>query len=270
VKGIVFDIREFTVHDGPGSRITVFLKGCRLRCFWCHNPEGLSPKPQLMVKENRCVHCGRCLVPCNHPDCAPFKRCLHACPDGLAAVSGVEMDALDLSKKLLGYRDFLEDGGVTLSGGEPLLQADFSAELFRRIRGMHRALQTSGFAELKDFKQVLAETDYVLFDLKIADREIHRKYTGEYNDSILRNYACLLESGIPHSVRVPLIPGITDTHENIKALAKITQKSPVELMRYNRLAGAKYPLLKMNYPLGEIAPKLWDEIPSFFRQARFV
>ena len=255
MKGLIFDIREFTIHDGPGSRITVFLKGCPLRCIWCHNPEGFTTAPQLMLKKNRCVHCGLCLKPCDHNDCAPFGRCLHACPEGLVTVSGTVWDDNALAEKLRGYADMLAGGGITLSGGEPLMQADFSASLFRNLRGMHRTLQTGGFAEADEFLKVLAETDYVLFDLKLADPELHRKYTGECNDKILYNYRLLLESGKPHAVRIPLIPGISDTRENLEALAKITAASPVEFMKYNELTGAKYPLLglELAYQLPETA-----------------
>ena len=247
MTGIIFDIQEFTIHDGPGIRVTVFLKGCPLRCIWCHNPEGLSPLPQLMIKKNRCMHCGKCLNGCTHADCVPFNRCVHACPDGLVTVTGEIWDDNTLAEKLCGYRDMLPDGGITISGGEPLMQADFSAALLRNVRGMHRTLQTSGYADADAFLKVIAESDYVLFDLKLADREKHKEYTGKYNDAILHNYRLLLESGIPHEVRIPLIPGITDTHENLEALKKITVNSPVELKNYNNLAGAKYPLLDMEF-----------------------
>jgi len=215
MTGTVFDIREFTVHDGPGSRITVFLKGCPLRCIWCHNPEGFSPFPELMVKESRCIKCGKCFKPCTHADCAPFGRCLHACPDGLVTITGKQWEAFALAEKLRGYKELLS-GGITLSGGEPLMQADFSAELFANIKGIHRTLQTGGYAKSDIFLNVLEQTDYVLFDLKLYDREKHKTYTGQYNDLILDNYRLLIESGKPHAVRIPLIPGITDTEDNLE------------------------------------------------------
>jgi pyruvate formate lyase activating enzyme len=199
----------------------------------------------------------------------PFGRCLHACPDGLVTVTGTEWEAAILAEKLLSYRGILT-GGITLSGGEALMQADFSVEVFRNLRGLHRALQTSGYAEPEDFLNVLAETDYVLFDLKLADREQHKIYTGEFNDKILDNYRLLLESGKPHVVRIPLIPGITDTLENLEALAKITEASTVELMRYNDLAGAKYPMLGMGfiYKKTDLTPNPVNL--ALFRRARFV
>jgi pyruvate formate lyase activating enzyme len=223
-----------------------------------------------MIKESRCIHCGRCRKPCDHPGCAPFGRCLHACPEGLVALSGSEWDAAVLAEKLRGYDGILADGGITLSGGEPLMQAGFSAEVLRNLRGLHRALQTSGHAETRDFLRVLAETDYVLFDLKLADREKHREFTGVDNDRILKNYRILLETGTPHVVRIPLIPGITDTGENLAALAKIAQSSTVELMRYNDLAGAKYQMLGMEFAYKKPEPVSAPVDLSLFNQARFV
>jgi pyruvate formate lyase activating enzyme len=222
-----------------------------------------------MVKENRCTHCGRCHKPCAHPGCAPFARCLHACPEGLVTLSGTEWEAAVLAEKLRGYAGILADGGITLSGGEPLMQADFSAEILRNLRGLHRALQTSGHAETRDFLRVLVETDYVLFDLKLADREKHREFTGLDNDLILKNYRFLLETGKPHVVRIPLIPGITDTRENLTALAKIAQSSAVELMRYNDLAEVKYQMLGMEFAYKPESVSAPADL-SFFNQARFV
>ncbi len=252
--GTVFDIKEMTVHDGPGSRVTVFLKGCPLRCLWCHNPEGLSAAPQLMVKENRCVHCGLCVRGCNHTECQPFGRCVHACPNGLVSISGEEMTSDALAERLLGYKKFLNSvgGGITFSGGEPLLQADFVAETAEKLGGMHLALQTSGYASEEKFKKVLAKMDYVLFDIKLADTAIHKKYTGVSNEPILKNYKTLLESGKPHVVRVPLIPGITDTPQNLRSIAEIVGDDKVEVMRYNSLAGAKYKMVGMEYALPDL------------------
>lgn len=244
VKGIIFDIKEFTVHDGPGVRTTVFFKGCPLSCIWCHNPEGMDPIPTLQVRTAMCTHCNICRKPCKHEECKPFGRCLHACPRGLVTVAGREVTAAELAGKLAPSAPlFGEDGGVTLSGGEPLLQPGFAAALADCLHeyGIRVALQTSGFASESVFADVLAHADYVLFDLKLANDSAHRRYTGVSCKTIHKNLAHLQTSGTPHVVRIPLIPGITDTHENLTALARLAGESPVELMPYNPYAGAKYP-----------------------------
>ena len=150
MTGMIFDIKEFTVHDGPGSRVTIFLKGCPLKCKWCHNPEGLKTKPQLMYKENLCTHCGICRKLCEHVECSPFGRCIHACPNGCLSIAGEEVFADELAERILQHADILEimGGGVTISGGEPLLQADFVCELAKHLGKTHKAIQTSGYADL--------------------------------------------------------------------------------------------------------------------------
>lgn len=243
MRGIVFDIKEFALNDGGGCRTTVFLKGCPLRCLWCHNPEGLSPEPELTVKSNGCLQCGLCRVPCEHPECQRFGRCLHICPRNLISRVGVEWDSEALAEKLLRQKDFLNEtgGGITLSGGEPLMQADFAHDLLSRLRGqVHRAIETSGHAPAEVFRRVVGECELVLMDLKVADPALHREYTGVTNERILENAAYLKESGIPHIFRVPLIPALTDTEENLRGIAEIAGDSQVELLSYNRLAGAKY------------------------------
>lgn len=253
MTGIIFDIKEFSIHDGPGPRVTVFLKGCPLRCQWCHNPEGLSREPQLLWKESLCMDCGRCRIPCDHPDCEGLDRCRHQCTKGALTLSGVRWEADALAKKLRSFEGMLSSmgGGITLSGGEPLYQPEFAAELLEKLVGMHRAIQTSGYASERVFRKVLAHTDYVMMDLKLADPELHLKYTGVDNGPILRNLKILLESGKPHLLRTPLIPGITDTQENLSAIAKLAGDSPVELLEYNPFAGAKYSQLGVDFPLGQ-------------------
>lgn len=252
--GTVFDIKEMTVHDGPGSRVTVFLKGCPLRCIWCHNPEGLEMCPEIMDKPSACLKCGLCRKGCNHPECQPFGRCLHACPKGLVTLAGQQMTPEALAEKLNSYKTFLNSvgGGVTFSGGEPLLQADFVCETAKLLPDIHKALQTSGYGDNEAFKKVLSLMDYCLFDIKLADPAEHKKYTGVDNEKIIKNYKTLVDSKVPHVVRVPLIPGITDTAENLRGISEIVGEDRVEILRYNKLAGAKYSMVGKTFLLPDL------------------
>lgn len=249
MTGTVFDIKEMGVHDGPGLRTTVFLKGCPLRCIWCHNPEGLSREPQLSVREQSCRHCGLCRRGCSHADCQPFGRCLHVCPMGLLSVSGKEMTSQALAKKLLRNRSLYEaGGGVTFSGGEPLLQPEFLQETLDLLEGIPVAIETSGYAQPEIFTSVIQRMDLVFLDLKLADDSQHRKYTGVSNRLILGNLEILRQSGKRAVIRTPLIPGITDTEENLRAIEALVGDLPWEKLPYNPMAGAKYPLFQMEFP----------------------
>ena len=265
MTGTIFDIKEFSIHDGPGPRVTVFMKGCPLRCKWCHNPEGLSPEPQLLWKESLCIGCDRCRTACDHPDCSGLDRCYHQCTVGALTRSGTEWDVDALAKKLRGYESILSSmgGGITLSGGEPLYQPDFSAALLERLSGMHRAIQTSGYASEAVFRKVLAHTDFVMMDVKLADPKLHKDYTGVDNAPILRNLRILQESGKAHLLRTPLIPGITDTQENLDTIAQLVGDSPVELLSYNPFAGAKYAQLGQAYPLGQPGQANTPDLSAF-------
>ena len=243
MKGLIFDIKEFALQDGGGIRDTVFFKGCPLRCVWCHNPEGLLPRRELYIRKARCTACGLCRRPCSHPDCAPFGRCLHICPQNLISVAGEEWESDALAERLLRHRSVFEStgGGVTLSGGEPLMQAAFCEALLEQLAGkVHIAIETSGFALREIFARVISKCDFVMMDLKLASPEKHKEFTGVSNEQILANARLLQESGRAHLFRIPLIPSITDTEENLRALAKIAGKSPVELLPYNTMAAAKY------------------------------
>lgn len=239
------------VHDGPGIRTTVFLKGCPLRCIWCHNPEGLTAQPQLMFKEARCTKCGLCFAPCNHPECKDFGRCLHICPQNCLELSGRSVSADTLAKELLASAEVLGDsfGGFTFSGGEPLAQPDFLLSLIEKLKPHHLCIETSGYADPELFGRVISELDFIIMDIKLADSELHKRYTGVANELILKNFSTLKNSGKPYVIRTPLIPNITDTPENLAAIDGIIGESPWEKLPYNAAAGAKYKMLGMNFKM---------------------
>ena len=268
MKGLIFDIKEFSVHDGPGCRVTVFLKGCPLRCRWCHNPEGLSAAPELLFRKNKCVHCGKCMIKCDHPECRPYGRCLHICPNHCLSIAGKWMESEELADRLSGYRDFLKQtgGGITFSGGEPLLWADFLKELTGKLPGIHKAIQTSGYVLPSVYREMIPYFDYVMQDIKLADPHASKEYTGCDNGRIIENVRYLKESGIPYVFRVPLIPEITDTEENLKAIARIVGDSPVELLPYNTMAGAKYEMTGRTYSLTDQKNRE-EDFTRFFQNA---
>ena len=254
VEGVIFDIKEFTVHDGPGIRTTVFLKGCPLRCIWCHNPEGLSAAPQLMVSKGGCQDCGACRKPCNHPECQPFARCILACPAGLLQVSGRRVQAEELAAQLMKQRDFFEGsgGGVTLSGGEPLMQPDFLCALLEALGPLHRIIETSGYAPAAVFRRAVSLCDAVYMDLKHPDDEIHKRATGVGNKPILENLKWLKTSGLPYVLRIPLIPGINDDRECLSRTVELAARErgglqKIDFMPYNPFAGAKYEMTGMQF-----------------------
>jgi pyruvate formate lyase activating enzyme len=212
-KGIVFDIREFTVHDGPGIRTTVFLKGCPLRCSWCHNPEGIKPEPQTMES-----------------------------PGGRRVV-GKWYTTEELARILNRQAGILRDneGGISFSGGEPLRQAKFVAGTIDLLEDIHILLDTSGYGSERDFRLLVERCDLVYFDLKIVDRQLHRRYTGMDNEPILANLKILDELKTPYVIRVPLVPGITDTDRNLAEIAELARgRVRVDLLPYNQFAGGKY------------------------------
>ena len=250
MKATIFDIKEFSVRDGDGIRTTVFFKGCPLRCIWCHNPEGLSPNIELYELRDGCTLCNLCRVPCMHPDCKRFGRCLHICPKNLLRPIGKEYGVEELAQKLLSQKSFFDamGGGITLSGGEPLLQADFCVSLLQELKGkLHTTIETSGYASEKDFMRVISLCDFVIMDLKLMDDAEHKKHTGVSNAQILSNARLLMESGIPHLFRTPLIPGITDTRENLMAISEFIGNDRIELLPYNELAPAKYAAVHRTY-----------------------
>lgn len=253
MQGTFFSIEEFSVYDGPGIRTTVFLKGCPLKCSWCHNPEGQNMAPEIVRSENGCVGCGNCIkngTEVNSKICFT-QQSIKNCPKGLLRVCGEETESAELCEKLLKNRVLLEKGGVTFSGGEPFMQSEFLFECLDILNGkLHTAIQTSGYTSPKIFEKALNKANYFLFDLKIADNETHKKYVGESNQNILINFSALAKSGKDFVTRIPLIPGVTDTKENINGIIKILKENNVcyvELLPYNKMAGGKYKTLGREY-----------------------
>lgn len=244
MEGTVFSIEECSVYDGPGIRTTVFLKGCPLRCSWCHNPEGQEFAPKIVKSPNGCLHCGRC-----EEEQGYTEKSIAACPRQLLRWCGEAYTPEQLTQKLLKNKRLLD--GVTFSGGEPLAQPAFLMECLQMLKGqLHRAVQTSGFAAEGVFQTMLQNTDYVLFDLKIMDEKDHLFHTGQSNATILKNFDLLVKSGVAFVARTPLIPGVTDTVENLSAIAKLLQSygvDDIELLPYNPMAGSKYALAGKNF-----------------------
>lgn len=257
MKGTVFSIEEFSLFDGPGIRTTVFLKGCPLRCNWCHSPEGWSIKPQVVKSPNGCIHCGACKQVCkgSSEGCVLCGECISVCPKHVLRFSGEEMESDYLASKLLKNAKVLNmaGGGITFSGGECLLQADFLIETTKILRPtLSVAIQTSGYAPAKTFERVLNNVDLVLYDLKVMDDALARLHTGKDSETIKHNFRILQESGVPYFVRIPLIPMVTDTKDNILAILNLVKANTgglqaIELMPYNKLAGSKYPLAGVEY-----------------------
>ncbi|MBQ7566002.1 MAG: glycyl-radical enzyme activating protein [Oscillospiraceae bacterium] len=255
MDGIVFSIEEFSIYDGPGIHTTVFLKGCPMRCRWCHNPEGQRPEPEIVRSPNGCLHCGACerLAEKTGERLGYTEESRLACPNGLLRRCGERWTVDALTARVLKCAPLLENGGVTFSGGEPLAQPEFLLACLDRLRGkLHTAVQTSGFAPAEVFDEVLQKADLFLFDLKLIDAEAHERWTGQNNAPILRNFRALAQSGVPYIPRVPLIPGVTDTEENLRAVASLLQEhgaKSVELLPYHRTAGGKYAMVGRVYDI---------------------
>lgn len=256
MTGRIFDIKHYAIHDGPGIRTTFFFLGCPLRCVWCQNPESQSYEPYVQRDQSRCIDCGSCRD-CPAIDelgyrlssrCIRCFRCAKNCPSGALTLVGREATVDELLACALEERPFYETsgGGVTCSGGECLLQARFLSEFLSacKAEGIHTAVDTCGQASLETIEQVAPYTDLFLYDIKLLDAERHMQYTGVSNERILENLKWLYRTGALIRIRVPMIPGITDTAENVASIAtwmrKNTPKLSVELLQYNALAASKY------------------------------
>lgn len=267
----IFDIRRFSTHDGEGIRTTVFFKGCPLRCAWCHNPEGISSVRRPIYFSGSCIGCGSCLERARFGGVVRGEAGLHidanaaedwdaimdACPTGALRWDSCDISMDELMAQLRKDTPFYAHGGggVTLSGGDPLFQADFAAALLERCRneGIHTAIETELYAPWADAERVLLHAETIYADLKLMDGEAHRKYTGADNTPILQNLRRLLAGEMREwvIVRTPLIPSITATEENVAAVSRfiagLYSEVRLELLNYNPLAAAKYPMLGRAY-----------------------
>ena len=270
MKGTVFDIKEFSVFDGPGIRTTVFMKGCPLRCQWCHNPEGLSPEPQLMVSTASCTRCGACRKVCPSPEhCTACGKCIPFCRGGFRRISGAEWESDALAERLRKDEDVyrLSEGGVTFSGGEPLLQWPFVSEVISQLHGIPAAIETSGFAPDDVFGEAMARADLIMMDWKVSDPEKHLHYTGVPQTVIRRHAEMLCRGETPFILRMPIIPDVNDNEEHFRAAAELVRHAKklirVDVLPYQRAAGAKYGMVGKTYApefREEKAPEMHPEI----------
>ena len=272
--GQIFEIKRFAVHDGDGIRTTVFFKGCPLKCVWCHNPEGIGYHPQLSYYEHKCIGCGACAKICKEgahvvrngqhifyrEKCTGCGNCENVCLGGALKLYGKAVTVEELMPLLLEDRDFYENsnGGVTLSGGECLMQADFCAELLKCLKenGIHTAVDTCGFAPKEAIDKVMPYTDIFLYDLKAYDEEVHKKCTGQSNRIILENIRYIDQCGKAIEVRIPYVPDYnSDQMEKLAEFMRGLQNlTKVRVLPYHNYAGSKYKALGMENSLPERLP----------------
>ena len=271
MQGRIFDIQRFSVHDGPGIRTTVFMKGCPLRCRWCHNPEGLSGERQLQFFEAECLSCGACGEKSRLSDA-------EKCPVGALRICGRDVDADEILDAVLRDRIFYgARGGVTFSGGECLLQADFVTTVLKKLKeqGIHTAIDTCGCVAWSEIEKTLDACDLYLYDVKCVTPHLHREYTGADNSLILENLQRLSRTGKEIWVRVPVIPEFNDNVEEMSAIAALLRGlsgvKQVTLMPYHSLGASKYPTLGMTYPYDaalQVSGEALDTYRSIFEEER--
>ena len=289
-KGIIFNIQRFSVHDGPGIRTVVFEKGCPLRCLWCANPESQVHSPQLAWTKSKCIGCGSCVN--GKLKCQPYfsedelywddfqeeetEAVERICPSKAFHVIGYETTVKAVIEKIdrdsIFYGD--EEGGLTISGGEPLLQAKFTYQLLREAKklGINTAIETTGYGKTEDFIKIAGKLDYLIMDIKVLDDEVHKKVTGVSNELILKNFEQIrrIYPDLPIHVRTPIIPGVNDNEESIKAISEFIDKrnnTKYELLKYHRLGEPKYVSLHRMYPMGDV--KLSDETYDSLKRFEF-
>lgn len=292
IKGYVFDIKKYALHDGPGIRTTVFLKGCPLRCLWCHNPEGQKYGREIMLRPSRCLEgCSRCLEACplnaiskaesipliDTSRCHCCGVCAEVCPSEALEIIGREMTPEEVMAEVMKDLAFYEQsgGGVTFSGGEPLLQPDFLEATLRLAKKnhLHTIVDTSGYASFELFTRLLPLVDLFLYDLKIFDSERHLKYTGQRNELILENLQKLVKLTDKIILRIPIIPSINDDEENLNHLTKfilsLDRIMGIELLPYHPLGKDKYVRLGRDYALSDLkkpSPEEMNKVAEYFKK----
>jgi pyruvate formate lyase activating enzyme len=281
IEGNIFNIQRFSIQDGPGIRTTVFLKGCPLHCMWCSNPESHNFKPEIVHRDSLCNQCGLCIKECpekaisirdkliiiDRELCTNCGGCVKVCSPGALKMMGQKMSAEEVFQEIKKDTDFYYNsgGGVTASGGEPLAQPDFVAALFKLCQdhGIETCIETSGYASTEAIEKVLKYTSLMLYDIKMGDSESHCEWTGVSNEEILLNLDRAIASGVSVTIRVPLIPGINDTDEELKKIARITaakKLGKVELLPYHRFGMGKYQQLDREYELTELTTQEASEL----------
>ena len=271
-KAIVTNIQKFSVHDGPGIRSIVFFKGCPLKCEWCSNPENIDPKPQLMVHKMKCIHCGLCTRKCEHgairpmsvkkDHCVDCGECTEVCPTKARELKGkyysVDEVRAAIDKDIDFYRN--SGGGLTFSGGEPMLKVDFIIELAREYleKGLTSVVETCGCVPWANYEKAIPYIDMFYYDVKFIDSEKHKEHCGAGNEQILSNLLKLCERGCQVMIRIPIIPGVNDAEEDLKATAEFLTGIKdkilgVHVLPYHNFGIAKYEALDMAYPLPDVA-----------------
>ena len=250
LTAIIFDIQRNSYVDGPGIRTTVFFKGCNLRCAWCHNPESQSATPQMLFYKNKCEGCGKCKEKCPNAleKCELCGKCTIYCPHDAREICGKEYTVDEVLREVLKDKSFYESsgGGVTFSGGECMLQIDFLTEILKACKenGIHTAVDTAGHLSYERFEQIIPYTDLFLYDVKCMDSDKHKQYTGVGNELILDNLKKLLAAGMPVWVRIPIVPTVNDTEEELQKIKEYifsfgsTEK--IELLPYHAMGEHKY------------------------------
>ncbi|MCU0519767.1 MAG: glycyl-radical enzyme activating protein [Anaerolineae bacterium] len=288
--GTITDIQRFSIHDGPGIRTTVFLKGCNQRCFWCHNPETLDSKPQLQYFADRCIGCGACVERCpqgahtfvegvhrlDRTRCVACGACADTCYARALVMVGETKSADEVVDVIIRDRAFYETsgGGVTLSGGDPMLQLEFSEAVLARCRdaGIHTAIETAANVPWERLERIIAVSDLVMMDIKHMDSDRHQAFTGVPNERILANARRLSENGVPLIIRTPIVPGVNDDKESIGAIAAFVSELPgevsYELLRFHAMATAKYDSLGMVYEAATIQAPTTEDMARLTEGAR--